>query len=56
METRWTDHKMCLEGRMVGKRPRGRKRIMMMHDTKDGRSYFRTKEDAEDRELWRRAP
>ena len=55
--TRWTVHKMCLEGRMeLGKRPRGRKRIMMMDDINDGRSYFRTKRDAEDKELWRGAP
>ena len=39
--------------RMEGKQPRGRKRIMMMDDIKDG--YFRTKRDAEDRELWRGA-
>ena len=45
--------KDVLEGTMPeGKRPRRRKRIMMMDDIKDGRSYFRTKRDAEDRELW----
>ena len=45
--------KDVLEGRTEGKRPRGRKRIMMMDDIKDGRSYYRTKRDAEDKELWR---
>ena len=44
--------KDVLEGRMEGKRPRGRKRIMIMDVIKDDRSYFRTKRDAEDRELW----
>ena len=61
---RWMGHvlrheglmKDVLEGRMEGKRPRGRKIIMMMDDIKDGRSYFRTKRDAEDKELWREAP
>ena len=61
---RWMGHvlrreglmKDVLEGRMEGKRLRGRKRIMMMDDIKDGRSYSRTKRDAEDKELWRGAP
>ena len=30
----------------------GVKSIMMMHDIKDGRSYFKTKRDTEDKELW----
>ena len=59
-KTRWIGHvlrhdglmKDVLEGRMEGKRPRGRKRIMIMDVIKDDRSYFRTKRDAEDRELW----
>ena len=29
---------------------------MMMDDIKEGRSYSRTKRDAEDKELWRGAP
>ena len=61
---RWMGHvlrheglmKDMLEGRMERKRPRGRKRIMMMDDIKDGRSYYRTKRHTEDKELWRGAP
>ncbi|XP_071823117.1 uncharacterized protein [Apostichopus japonicus] len=45
---RWIGHilrhdgllKDVLEGRMNGKRPRGRKRVMLMHDIRDGRNYF----------------
>ena len=35
--------KDVLEGRMEGKRPSGRKKIMMMDGIKDDRSYCRTK-------------
>ena len=44
-----------IEGRMDGKRPRGRKRMMLLDDVREGREYFSMKRDAEDREFWRRA-
>lgn len=43
--------KDVLEGRMNGKRPRGRKRIMLMDDIRDGRNYFTMKRNAEERLL-----
>ena len=42
-----------IEGRMEEKRPRGRKRMMMLDDIKDGRSYYKTKRQAEERKLLR---
>ena len=59
---RWIGHilrhesllQTVLEGRMEGKRPRGRKRIMMLDDIKDGRNYEKMKRRAEDREDWRK--
>ena len=61
---RWIGHvlrhdsllKDVLEGRMEGKRPRGRKRFMMMDDIQNKRSYQQMKMDANDRELWRGLP
>lgn len=58
---RWLGHilrhesllKEVMEGRMEGKRPRGRKRLMMMDDIRSGRTYYQTKRDAEDRDYWR---
>ena len=44
--------KHVLEGRMEGKRPRGRPRIGMIDDLKEG-SYATMKRRAEDREGWR---
>jgi len=42
-----------LEGRMKGKRPRGRKRIKMVDGIMNG-TYAQMKRRAEDREEWRR--
>jgi len=42
-----------LEGRMKGKRPRGRKRIKMVDDIMTG-TYAQMKRRAEDREEWLR--
>jgi len=42
-----------LEGRMKGKRPRGRKRIKMINDIMTG-TYAQMKRRAEDRGEWRR--
>jgi len=58
---RWIGHilrhdglvKDVFEGRLEGKRSRGRKRVMMLDDIKEGRTYFSIKRDAEDREFWR---
>ena len=44
--------KLVLEGRMENKRPRGRPRIGMIDDLKEG-SYVNMKRRAEDREGWR---
>ena len=44
--------KLVLEGRMEGKRPRGRPRIGMIDELKEG-SYVNMKRRAEDREKWR---
>jgi len=44
--------KLVLEGRMEGKRPRGRQRIGMIDELKEG-SYVSMKRRAEDRQKWR---
>ena len=44
--------KLALEGRMEGKRQRGRPRLGMIDDLKEG-SYESMKRRAEDREVWR---
>jgi hypothetical protein len=44
--------KLVLEGRMDGKRPRGRRRMGMIDELKKG-SYVMMKRRAEDREKWR---
>jgi hypothetical protein len=41
-----------IEGRMTGKRPRGRPRICMIDDVKEG-NYAAMKRRAEDRDKWR---
>ena len=46
--------KEIIEGRIVGKRPRGRKRAMMLDDMKEGKElYAEMKERARHRENWR---
>ena len=44
--------KLCIEGRLEGKRPRGRPRKGMIDDLKEG-SYIEMKRRAENREEWR---
>ena len=41
-----------MEGKMVGKRPRGRPRIGMLEELKEG-SFEKMKRRAENREEWR---
>lgn len=45
--------KLVIEGRMEGKRPRGRKRIGMFEELLEGGSYGMMKERARDRIAWR---
>jgi len=40
---------------MDGKRPRGRKKMMLLDDVRKRREYFSRMRDAEAREFWRRA-
>ena len=58
---RWLGHilrgeslvKEVIEGRMEGKRGRGKPRIMMLDDIKAGKLYVKIKRRAMDRECWR---
>ena len=43
-----------IEGKIEGKRPRGRKRMMMLDGMMKPDDYQRLKEEAKDREKWRR--
>ena len=46
--------KEIIEGRIVGNRPRGRKRAMMLDDMKEGKElYVEMKERARHGENWR---
>ena len=45
--------KEVIEGRMVNKKPRGRPRIDMINELKEG-NYKSMKIKAQDREIWRR--
>ena len=61
-KARWTGHvirsegllRTVIEGRAEGKRPRGRKRMMMLDDIKQGQTYHAMKRAALNREGWRR--
>ena len=61
-KARWTGHvirsegllRTVIEGRAEGKRPRGRKRRMMLDDIKQGQTYHAMKRAALNREGWRR--
>jgi len=61
-KARWTGHvlrsegmlRTVLEGRMEGKRGRGRKRLMMLDDVLMKRPYQSMKRLTEDRQTWRR--
>ena len=44
--------KEVIEGKMEGKRPRGRRRIGLLDESKKG-SYVDMKRRAEDRQMWR---
>ena len=42
-----------IEGRMEGKRPRGRRRIMMLDEFTKGTTFEKMKRRAQEREVWR---
>jgi len=42
-----------MDGRMEGKRTRGRRRVMMIDDLREGNSYETLKRKAQDRASWR---
>ena len=46
--------RVVMEGRMMGKRSRGRRRMMMLDDIMEERKYHQTKEIAKERDRWRR--
>ena len=59
---KWIEHvlrgngllKETIEGRIEGKRPRGRRRVMMLDDMKEKKElYAEMKEIARDRDYWR---
>jgi hypothetical protein len=51
-------HRNCLqrhiiEGKIIGTRRRGRRRKQLLDDHKEARRYWKLKEEAQDRTLWR---
>jgi len=51
----WHDGILCdiLEGRMLGKSARGRRRIQLVDDLLQTKNYADLKEAAKDRSVWR---
>jgi len=51
----WHDELLCylMEGRMVGKPTRGRRRLQMLKDLYENNSYEVSKRTVEDRSAWR---
>jgi hypothetical protein len=45
--------KHIIEGKIPGTRRRGRRRMQLLDDLKDTRRYWKLKEEAQDRTLWR---
>ena len=45
--------KEVIEGRMIGKRPRGRKRLGMLNEFRKEASYAELKRKAENRKEWK---
>jgi hypothetical protein len=45
--------KHIIEGKILGTRRRGRRRMQLLDDLKETRSYWKLKEEAQDRTLWR---
>ena len=45
--------KDVIEGRLIGSRPRGRRKAGMLDELKDRQSYEVLKRKAEDRNMWR---
>jgi uncharacterized protein YfeS len=42
-----------VEGKTIGRRRRGRRRKQLLDDLKEARRYWKLKEEAQDRTLWR---
>jgi hypothetical protein len=45
--------KHIIEGNILGTRRRGRRRMQLLYDLKESRKYWKLKEEAQDRTLWR---
>jgi hypothetical protein len=45
--------KHIIEGKILGTRRRGRRRMQLLDDLKKKRRYWKLKEEAQDRTLWR---
>jgi hypothetical protein len=45
--------KHIIEGKIIGTRRRGRRRKQLLDDPKEARGYWKLKEEAQDRTLWR---
>jgi hypothetical protein len=45
--------KHIIEGKILGTRRRGRRRMQLLDDLKETRRYWTLKEEAQDRTLWR---
>jgi hypothetical protein len=43
----------CIEGKILGIRRRGRRRMQLLDDLKETRRYWKLKEEAQDCTLWR---
>eukprot|EP00112_Aurelia_sp_Birch-Aquarium-sp1_P006420 Seg1709.10 transcript_id=Seg1709.10/GoldUCD/mRNA.D3Y31 product="hypothetical protein" protein_id=Seg1709.10/GoldUCD/D3Y31 len=60
-QQRWIGHnlrhdtllKTVMEGKYLGKRTRGRKRLTLIDGMKNNRSYVELKKAAQDREVWK---
>ena len=52
---RWHDNLLSdiIEGKMLGKTTRGRKRVELLHDVMEGRDYGQLKDLIADISIWR---
>jgi hypothetical protein len=54
----WIGHMLrrnchIIKGKIIGTRRLGRRRKQLLHDLKEARRYWKLKEEAQDRTLWR---